>query len=128
MKTIYKAPTEEAAIEALVKFGEKWGKKYSYAVKSWKNNWSSLSTFFKYPEEIRKLIYTTNPIESLNSSIRKLANTKRVFPTNESALKIVFLAIDNRMKKWTQRTCDWSMIIGQLSVYFKERLEERNLG
>lgn len=75
-----------------------WGNKYSYAVKSWESNWASLSTFFKYPEEIRKLIYATNPIENVNSSIRNVVRPKRIFPTNESALEMVFLALRGRIR------------------------------
>lgn len=123
MKEIYTAATEEGGLEQLKRFEETWGKKYSYAVKSWESNWASLSTFFKYPEEIRKLIYTTNPIESVNSSIRKVARPKRIFPTNDSALKMVFLALQGRIKKWTMRVRGWNMIIGQLSIHFGERLE-----
>ena len=120
MKKIYSACTEEAALEELVKFSDKWGDKYRYAV----NNRASLATFFKYPNEVRRFIYNTNPIESLNSSIRKVAGTKRIFPTDDSALKLVFLAVNNRIKKWTQRTRDWSLIINQLSIFFKERFED----
>ncbi|MCP4267009.1 MAG: transposase [Candidatus Brocadiaceae bacterium] len=104
-------------------FEETWGKKYGYAVRSWESNWAVLSTFFKYPEEIRKLIYTTNPIESVNSSIRKVARPKRIFPTNDSALKIVFLALQSRISKWTMRVHGWSTIIGQLSIHFGDRME-----
>jgi transposase-like protein len=123
MKEIYTATTEEAGLEQLKSFEEKWSKKYSYAVKSWESNWSSLSAFFKYPEEIRKLIYTTNPIESVNSCIRKVATPKRIFPTNDSALKMVFPALQGRIKKWTMRIRGWNMIIGQLSIYYGERLQ-----
>ena len=93
MKQIYQATTEESALEGLRFFDEKWGKKYGYAVRSWENNWAQLSTFFKYPNEIRRIIYTTNPIESLNSSIRKVTTPKRVFPTDDAVLKSVFLAV-----------------------------------
>ena len=123
MKQIYTAPTEEAALEALSAFDAKWGKKYAYAIKSWKTNWTNLSTFFKYPAEVRKLIYTTNPIESVNSSIRKVAGPKRIFPTDDAAMKSVFLAVSDRIKKWTSKTRDWSSIIGQLAIYFEKRLE-----
>ncbi len=123
MKEIYTAPTEEAGLEQLKRFAEIWDKKYSYAIRSWENNWAVLSTFFKYPEEIRKLIYTTNPIESVNSCIRKIARPKRIFPTNDSALKIVFLALQGRLRKWTMRVRNWNMIIGQLSIHFNERIE-----
>jgi len=123
MKQIYSAPSEELALQNLDNFKEKWGKPYHYAVKSWEDNWGSLSSFFKYPDEIRRLIYTTNPIESLNSSIRKVAGPKRIFPTNQSAIKSVFLAVENHTKKWTVRTRNWSSIFNQLSIHFSERLE-----
>lgn len=123
MKEIYNAPTEEGGLEALERFSQKWDKKYPYAVKSWKNNWHNLATFFKYPKEIRTLIYTTNPIESLNSTIRNAANPKRVFPTDDSALKTVYLSIQRRIAKWTSRIKNWNIIISQLNVYFAERME-----
>ena len=123
MKSIYAAPTEEAGLEYLTKFDDKWGKKYAYAVKSWESNWASLATFFKYPDEIRRLIYTTNPIESLNSIIRKYAGPKRIFPTDDSVLKSVFLAVETRLKKWTMRTKNWGTIFDQLAIHFQERLE-----
>ena len=123
MKLIYKASTEEAALEGLLSFDKKWGQKYAYAVKSWENNWAKLSTFFKYPEEIRRIIYTTNPIESLNSSIRKVTSPKRVFPTNDAVLKSVYLAVETRLKKWTTRIRDWGIIWGQISIHFQDRIE-----
>ena len=123
MKAIYTSATEEGGLEQLKRFEETWGKKYGYAVRSWESNWAVLSTFFKYPEEIRKLIYTTNPIESVNSSIRKVARPKRIFPTNDSALIIVFLALQSRISKWTMRVRGWSTIIGQLSIHFGDRME-----
>ncbi len=123
MKAIYTAPSEEAALEALVIFADNWGKKYSYAVKSWENNWVNLSTFYKYSSDIRRLIYTTNPIESVNSSIRKVAGPKRIFPTDDAALKSVYLAIDDRMKKWTMRIQNWGSVFGQLAIHFGDRLE-----
>ncbi len=100
MKLIYTAPTEDAALDTLAQFDQKWANQYLYAVKSWKKNWSHLATFFKYPDEIRRLIYTTNPIESLNSCIRKTTSTKRTFPSDDSVLKSVFLAVETRIKKW----------------------------
>ena len=127
MKSIYSAPSEESGLVALTEFDDIWGKKYSYAVKSWESNWATLSTFFKYPEDIRRLIYTTNPIESLNSCIRKNTTPKRIFPTDDSVLKSVFLAIEKRIKKWTSRTKDWHSIWGQFIVCFHDRLKEVNL-
>ena len=123
MKAIYGAPSEESGLEYLTKFDDKWGKKYAYAVKSWESNWTHLSAFFKYPDEIRRLIYTTNPIESLNSGIRKYAAPKRIFPTDDSAIKSIFLAIEYRLKKWTMRTKNWGAIFDQLTIHFLDRLE-----
>ena len=122
MKSIYKAPTEEAALEALEEFSEKWNTKYPYAIKSWYSNWDSLSTFFKYPQEIRTLIYTTNPIESFNSAVKKRTRSKGAFPTDDSLLKLIYLAAMDVSKKWTQRQRNWNLIIGQLGIYFEERL------
>jgi len=124
MKEIYSAPSEEAAIEALENFSKQWNAKYPYAIKSWENNWNILTTFFKYPQEIRRLIYTTNPIESLNSVIRKTARPKRIFPTDDSLLKTVYLAIADKLKKWA-RIKNWNIIISQLAIYFKERIEDK---
>jgi putative transposase len=122
MRAIYTAPTEEAALEAFSVFDNKWSKKYAYAIKSWENNWTNLSTFFKYPQEIRTLIYTTNPIESLNSCIRKTTNPKRLFPSDDAVRKSVFLAVQNRIKKWSMRTKDWGLIINQLLIHFDDRI------
>lgn len=127
MKCIYAAPSEEVGLQALVDFDKQWGKQYGYAVKSWEANWSELATFFKYPKEIRRLIYTTNPIESLNSCIRKTTTPKRLFPTDDSVLKSVFLAVDAKVKKWSTRTRDWHTIWGQLAIHFHERLQEANM-
>ncbi|MDA8575942.1 IS256 family transposase [Candidatus Marinamargulisbacteria bacterium] len=124
MKQIYQATTEQSALEGLRTFDKKWGKKYGYAVRSWENNWAQLSTFFKYPNEIRRIIYTTNPIESLNSSIRKITTPKRVFPTDDAVLKSVFLAVNSRIEKWTSRTRDWGVIWGQISIHFQDRVKE----
>lgn len=124
MKQIYQATTEQSALEGLRSFDKKWGKKYGYAVRSWENNWAQLSTFFKYPSEIRRIIYTTNPIESLNSSIRKMTTPKRVFPTDDAVLKSVFLAVNSRIEKWTSRTRDWGIIWGQISIHFQDRVKE----
>ena len=124
MKLIYKASTEEMAMEGLLNFEKKWGQTYGYAVKSWENNWANLSTFFKYPDEIRRIIYTTNPIESLNSSIRKVTSPKRVFPTNDAVLKSVYLVVDARLKKWSTRIRDWGVIWGQISIHFQDRIKE----
>lgn len=123
MKCIYKAPTEEAAVKALDDFSDKWNSKYPYAIKSWYANWDSLSTFFKYPQEIRTLIYTTNPIESFNSAVKRRTKTKGAFPSDDSLLKLIYLAAMDVSKKWSQKHRDWSLIIGQLSIYFEKRVD-----
>ncbi len=122
MKGIYTAATKESGLEQLRKFGMTWGKKYGYAIKSWEINWALLSTFFKYPDEIRKMIYNTNPVESVKSSISKVARPKRIFLTDDSAQKMVFLLLQGRTKKWTRRVHGWSIIIDQLSIHFGERM------
>ncbi len=122
MRKIYTSPTERGALQALDHFEEKWGKKYEYAVKSWRNNWSNLSTFFKYPEEIRVLIYTTNPIESYHRSVRKVSKTKGCFSSDDSLLKILYLVTLDVSRKWLQKHRQWSRIMGQLAIYFEDRL------
>ncbi len=123
MKKIYTAPNEEAGLSALDKFEEKWGSKYTYAIKSWRINWQSLSTFFKYPPEIRRIIYTTNQIENFNRRIRKVTKTKSSFPTDDSLFKILYLIVMDASEKWTMPVRDWGIILNQLMVYFKERVD-----
>ena len=123
MKQIYTSPNEKAALAALEKFEEKWAKKYSYATKSWRDNWKELSTFFKYPEEIRRMIYTTNPIEGLNRVIRKVTKTKSSFPTDASLMKLMYLIVMDTSEKWTMPVRDWGTIISQLGIYFGERVD-----
>jgi len=101
MKAIYTAPNEEAGLAALSRLKEAWGGKYSYAIKSWKSNWPNLSTFFKYPEEIRCIIYTTNTIKNLNCRMRKVTKNKSSFPTDDALFKLLYLALINASKKWT---------------------------
>ncbi len=98
MKEIYASPNEEAALASLDRFENRWKNSYSYAVKSWRNNWACLSTFFKYPPEISRLVYTTNPIESFNRSIRKITKTKSSFPTDDSLFKILYLIVMDASK------------------------------
>ena len=107
LKLVYKASTEENALLNLESFDEKWGKKYPKIAISWKNNWPRLSTYFKYPQEIRTLIYTTNTIEGYNRQLRKVTKNKSVFPTDDSLLKILYLATQDIIKKWTSRQRDW---------------------
>ncbi len=123
MKEIYTAPNEEAGLAALDRFEEKWGSKYGYAIKSWRSNWTLLSTFFKYPPEIRRLIYTTNPIENFNRQIRKITKTKGSFPTDDSLFKILYLIVEDASGKWTMPLHNWGMIVNQLRLYFGERMD-----
>ena len=123
LKKIYTAPTCEQGEMELESFAEKWDSKYSHISRSWRNNWSELSTFYKYPPAIRKLIYTTNPIEGLNRGIRKVSKTRSVFPTEDAILKLCFLAIQNIERKWKNAYSDWGLIYAQLLVYFEDILE-----
>ena len=122
LKAIYNAPTEEQGFIELERIEEKWGSKYSDALKSWRNNWSELSTFFKYTPEIRKIMYTTNIVESLHMQLRKVSKTKTVFPTDDSLVKILYLATIGVTKKWTVPVRDWVLILGQLQIHFEDRL------
>ena len=108
--------------EALETFKEKWDKKYPSISKSWEKNWVELSTFFKYPQEIRTLIYTTNPIESLNRGLKKISKTRSVFPNEDAIFKLLYLAVNDISKRWTQRIRNWGAIHSQLCIFFEERL------
>lgn len=121
LKLVYGAINKDAAYSALDDFAAKWGSKYAYAIKSWRENWEELTAYFDYPMEIRRIIYTTNTIESLNSTIRKYTKTKTVFPDDQSALKAVYLAISNIQMKWTMAIRDWGMIVNQFIIKFGER-------
>lgn len=121
LKSVYAATTKLAAESALENFALKWNSKYGYAVKSWKENWENLTQYFDYPLEIRKIIYTTNVIESLNSAIRKYTNSKSIFPDDNAAQKAVFLAIQNIQRKWTQSIRNWGIILNQFLTIFDDR-------
>ena len=124
LKLVYTAVNEDAALQALSSLEEKWGDKYLLAIKSWRNNWEELSTFFKYPPEIRRIIYTTNAMEGYNRQLRKVTKTKTAFPTDEALLKILYLATIDITKKWVQSVRGWSQILAQLSICFDERLDD----
>jgi transposase-like protein len=109
-------------VSALDAFEKKWGKKYPHIGKSWRKNWSELSVYFKYSAELRRLIYTTNPIESFNRGIRKVTKNKAIFPNEDALLKMLYLAIHDMSKKWTQKIQNWGVIYSQLCIYFEERL------
>jgi len=124
LKLIYQAPTKEVAEEELLKLDEKWGKKYPLVINSWNNKWDNLSIFFKYPAEIRKIIYTTNIIESIHRQFRKLTKTKGAFPNENSLLKLLYLGIQNASKKWSMPVRNWSLTISQLAIFFEGRLDK----
>lgn len=124
LKMVYAAPDEAAALEELESFGKKWNSKYPKIYKSWSERWATLSTYFKYPNEVRKLIYTTNAIEGFNRQLRKVTKSKTVFPSDDSLLKMLYLATMDITKKWTGRRRDWSQIRAQLEIYFEELLEK----
>ena len=124
LKMVYTAATEEAALDALDSFAAAWDSKYPKISKSWYENWPNLSTYFKFPQELRKLIYTTNTIEGFNRQLRKVTKTKSVFPTDDSLFKMLYLAMKDITKKWTGRRQDWSSIYAQLVIYYGDRIPE----
>ena len=124
LKAVYAAVDEPTALDALDTFAERWDKKYPRISQSWRDNWPNLSTYFKYPQEVRRLIYTTNAIEGFNRQLRKVTKAKSVFPTDDSLLKMLYLAMIDITKKWTGRRQDWSMIHAQLAVFFADRMPE----
>jgi transposase-like protein len=122
LKTVYKASTEKLALENLEEMKKKWPH-YKFALKSWETKWPELSTFYKFPEEVRKVIYTTNAIEGLHRQFRKVTKTTSIFPHNESLMKLLWLAQKDITKKWTMSIDNWGMIIGQLSLMHTDRIE-----
>jgi len=122
LKLIYGAPTLDDAEYKLEEFREKWGKKYPQILKSWDNNWAELTTYFKYPQEVRTLIYTTNAVEGFHRMLRKYTKTKSIYPTDDAVKKSVYLSIQEISRKWSMPIRDWGIIIGQLLVFFEERL------
>ncbi|PRM95151.1 IS256 family transposase [Aliarcobacter cryaerophilus] len=123
LKAVYQAFTKEEAETELDKLEEKWAKKYPIIFESWRNKWDNLSNYFKYAEPIRKVIYTTNIIESVHRQFRTLTKTKGAFPNDNSLLKLLFAGIQNAEKKWTVTIRNWSLTISQLNIHFKERLK-----
>ncbi len=126
LKRVYAAPTEETALGELELFRDKWGPKYPKVYKSWHDNWAMLSKYFKYPEAVRRLVHATNAIEGFNRQLRKVTKSKTVFPTDDSLLKMLYLAAMDITKKWTGHRQDWSQIHAQLEIHFEERLAGRN--
>ena len=127
LKGVYQADTEELALGALDSLDEEWGKKYPSSVASWRNNWPQLSTYFKYPAEIRKLIYTTNSIENFNRQLRKVTKSKTIFPSDDALFKILYLAMMDATKKWTGKTWDWGQTLDQLCIYFGDRITQSDI-
>lgn len=122
LKGVYQASTEELGYETLLKLEEKWVDKYPHAINSWLNNWDSLSTFYKFSPEIRKIMYTTNAIESLNNRYKSINKKRPVFPTDQALLKTLYLTTINMAKKWTGRMRGWDMIYNQLSILYEGRI------
>ena len=123
LRLVYEASTKELAEDELLKLEDKWGKKYPIVLQSWQNKWENLSVYFKYPPEIRKVIYTTNIIESVHRQFRKLTKTKGAFPNDNSLLKLLFMGIKNAEKKWTMPVWNWSLTLSQLAIFFEGRLD-----
>ena len=122
LKLVYQASTEEIALQQLDSLEHKWGKKYPSTISSWRNNWVELSTYFKYPPELRRLIYTTNSIENFNRQLRKVTKSKTIFPMDDALLKMLYLAMNDITEKWIGRSRDWARILEQLIIYFDRRI------
>ena len=123
LKRIYSAPSEEEALLALDDFAEAWDSKYPMIRRSWESHWNDLNEFFQYPDEIRRVIYTTNAIESLNYSLRKVTKNRSAFPDDDSVYKIMYLAIGKASQKWTQPIRNWGLAINQFSIVFGDRVK-----
>lgn len=125
LKLVYRASSKDLAEHHLLELGEKWGKKYPAVMKSWSNNWENLSQYFKYPEELRRIIYTTNIVEGFHRQIRKYTKNKGAFTSENALLKLIYCACQKVLEKWNQPMHNWALIISQLQIYFDGRL---NLG
>lgn len=122
LKTVYKAPTEESASIALDAFAEKWDKRYPMISKSWRSHWSQITPMFAFPDPIRRIMYTTNAVESMNMTLRKASRNHRIFPTDDAVLKVMYLAAQNISKKWTMPLKDWRSAMGQFAIEFEGRI------
>ncbi len=123
LKEVYKAPTEDAGLINLDTLEENWGNKYSLAIRSWRNNWDNLSTFFKYPQEIRTIIYTTNAVEAVHRQFRKVTKNRSLFPNDDALKKMLYLAYRDLSKKWTMPIRNWALVLSNFSIYFKDRFD-----
>ena len=124
LKKVYTAPNEEAAQFALEEMREIWSSKYPQMLKVWDDNWTEVSTFFKYPEEVRRLIYTTNAVEGFHRMLRKFTKTKVIYPTGDALRKSIYLSVQEISKKWTMPVQNWGIIIGQFMMFFEERFKD----
>lgn len=124
LKQVYQANNEEMALKALQSLEATWGDKYSIVIQSWNNNWQNLSTYFNFPSEIRRIIYTTNALEGFNRQLRKFTKVRTSFPTDDSLRKALYLATEQIMNKWTSPCQNWSGTLAQLTIMFEERLEQ----
>jgi putative transposase len=124
LKNVYRAVTEEQGLDALKELEQKWQSRYPMIAKSWYSNWNRLNTFFAYPEEIRRVIYTTNVIESLNSTLRKVTKNRGSFPNDDAGIKLLYMALKNIMKKWTMPIQNWGSAINQMSIIFEGRIPQ----
>ena len=124
LKQIYRSATEDEALQALTLFEATWDSKYPQISRSWRNHWENLNTLFNYPEDIRKAIYTTNAIESLNSVIRKAIKKRKLFPTDDSAKKVVYLAVEDASKRWTMPIRNWKTAMNHFMIQFEDRLKD----
>jgi transposase-like protein len=122
LRQVYTAPTREAAWTELQAVGDQWRSQYAMAIRVWENNWEDLTTFFDYPLEIRRLIYTTNSVEGYNRQLRKVIKTKGAFPSGDAARKLLFLANRDILKKWTMPIFNWPLILNQLVIRFEKRI------
>lgn len=122
LKKVYQALTLEEAEYNFLEFKEKWGKKHPIVIRSWENNWLELTTFFAYPPEIRKIIYTTNIVEGYHRQLRKVTKTKTAYPTDDALRKIIYLATEEAAKKWTMPIREWQCSLSQFMIYFEDRL------
>ena len=123
LKPIYKAPTEELALVVLDEFEQNWGNKYPMTVRSWREHWDELATMFKYPEQIRRIIYTTNAIENFNRQLRKVTKTKSAFVSDDTLMKLLYLVTIQITEKWTMPIRDWGNILMHLMIYSKDRVK-----
>ena len=124
IKTIYQAATEEKALASLERVTERWSEKYPNSMRSWKQNWDAISPIFKFSTVVRKVIYTTNAIESLNATYRKLNRQRSVFPSDTALLKALYLSTLEATKNWTMPIRSWGQVYGELSIMYEGRLPE----